>query len=465
MKPRDAALSPADLRALPIFEGLDDDLLEWLVAHATTRDLAANEKLFEQDDPAEAMVIVLRGTLQFLVDLQGQLVPAATHRAGAVTGLLPYSRMTRYNGDGVATGPTRVLLVHKDRFADLLHRSPELGRRLVALMTDRVREAAKYSQQRERMIALGKLSAGLAHELNNPAAAVRRATAALRDRMAGLPTLVARMAAHDLTEDQICTADAFRTRAAGAEAPLSTLERGEREDAVADWLDDHGVDEGWMRAETFVSAGLAPDDLDAVAAAVPDAALPDVVAWLEASLAADRLLHEIDAAAGRISELVASVKSYSHMDQAPDKQPVDVRHGLDSTLTMLGHQLRKKNVRLERTYQDDLPRIRGFPGELNQVWTNLVDNAVDAMDDGGTLRVEAVREGACVVVRIADDGHGIPPEIQERIFEPFFTTKGVGDGTGLGLDLVQRIVRQQHGGAIGVESRPGRTVFTVELPI
>lgn len=220
-----------------------------------------------------------------------------------------------------------------------------------------------------------------------------------------------------------------------------------------------------MLAETFVSAGLAPADLDAIAGLIPAAALPDVVAWLETSLAADRLLHEIDAASARISELVASVKSYSHMDRAADKQPVDVRQGLDTTLTMLGHRLRQKHIRLERTFEDDLPEIQGFPGELNQVWTNLIDNAIDAMDEGGTLRVQATRDGAVVCVRITDDGHGIPPEIQARIFEPFFTTKGVGEGTGLGLDLVQRIVREQHGGEVHVASEPGRTVFSIELPV
>lgn len=464
-RPAADVLSPGDLRPLKLFEGLGDDLLAWLVAHGEVADLEDDEQLFAENDPAEAMIVVVEGALQFLVDLQGQLVPAATHRAGAVTGALPYSRMTHYNGATYATERTRVLLLHRAHFDEMVRRSPELGQRLVAAMADRVREATKYTQQRDRMMALGKLSAGLAHELNNPAAAVRRATADLRARMARLPERVARMASHNLSEDQINAVDAFRTRAGGTEQPLSTLERGAREDAVADWLAAHGIEEGWMLAETFVSAGLAPADLDAIAGLIPAAALPDVVAWLETSLAADRLLHEIDAASARISELVASVKSYSHMDRAADKQPVDVRQGLDTTLTMLGHRLRQKHIRLERTFEDDLPEIQGFPGELNQVWTNLIDNAIDAMDEGGTLRVQATRDGAVVCVRITDDGHGIPPEIQARIFEPFFTTKGVGEGTGLGLDLVQRIVREQHGGEVHVASEPGRTVFSIELPV
>lgn len=459
-----SSITPADLTALPVFEGLGEEVGRWLVAHGEVVDLAAQEKLFEEDDPADAMIVVLEGALQFLVNLGGQVIPAATHRRGAVTGLLPFSRMTHYGGVTLATEPTRVLMIRREHFDEMLRVSVELGQRLVGIMSDRVREATKYSQQRERMTALGKLAAGLAHELNNPAAAVRRATASLRERLDAMPTLVARMAAHDLTEAQVCAVDRLRERSRGREPELSTLERGEREDEMAGWLEEHGLAKSWLLAETFVSAGIGREDLQAVAGDVPAAALPEVVAWLEASVAADRLAAEIDAASKRISELVASVKMYSHMDRAPDKQPVDVRQGLDSTVTMLGHKIRKKGIRLERDLPADLPQVQGFPGELNQVWTNLIDNAVDAMEAGGVLRIEAGREGACVFIRIIDSGHGIAPEVQARIFEPFFTTKGVGEGTGLGLDLVQRIIKQQHGGDIRVESRPGHTVFEIQLP-
>jgi len=246
---------------------------------------------------------------------------------------------------------------------------------------------------------------------------------------------------------------------------LSSLERADREDALADWLDEQGVAESWLLAETLAEAGVTPGDLDHLARLVPDAAAGPVVTWLEASLAKRRLLEGIEDAAARISDLVASVKTYSHMDRAPDKQPTDIHQGLDSTLTMLSHRIRKKAIAVERRYADDLPLVPAHPGELNQVWTNLIDNALDAMGEGGTLTLVTRREGVTVCIEIIDDGPGIPDDVQPRIFEPFFTTKDVGAGTGLGLDIVRRIVEQQHGGSVRLASQPGRTACTVSLPL
>jgi signal transduction histidine kinase len=246
---------------------------------------------------------------------------------------------------------------------------------------------------------------------------------------------------------------------------MSALERSRLEQEVGTWLDDRGVRESWVLVEPLVDGGLRPEHLRAMADSAPPVALGDLFSWLAALLSAQRLAQDIRAASARISELVGSVKIYSHMDRAGDRERVDLREGLDSTLVMLGHKLKRKNITLERAYAPDLPRVNGFPGELNQVWTNLADNAIDAMPEHGVLRVETEREGGTAVVRVIDNGAGIPPEILSRIFEAFFTTKPVGEGTGLGLDIVQRIVAQQHGGRIDVESAPGRTVFTVRLPI
>jgi signal transduction histidine kinase len=349
----------------------------------------------------------------------------------------------------------------------MLHRSPELGQRLVATMSDRVREQTKIAQQREKMMALGKLSAGLAHELNNPATAITRASDALRERFHTLKSVIAPMVASEMTKEQFDALKACRQSAfeRGSPKDLTPLQRGRREEAVGDWLEAHGVADAWKLSETYVDAGLTAEELDQWAAALPPQALPHVLRWLEASLSADRILSEIAAAAGRISQLVASVKQYSHMDAMPDKQPVDVREGLDSTLTMLGHEIKTHHVKVERAYDADLPKVAAYPGELNQVWTNLIDNAIDAAPrEGGQLRVQASREDHVVVVKIIDNGHGIPAEAQSRIFEPFFSTKPVGEGTGLGLDIAQRIV-SQHGGKIAVDSKPGETVFTVYLPL
>jgi signal transduction histidine kinase len=245
---------------------------------------------------------------------------------------------------------------------------------------------------------------------------------------------------------------------------LTALERSRAEQAVGQWLDDHAVAESWSLTDSLVDAGLGIEQLNELAGSVPASALGELLTWLAAVLMSQRLARDIGAAAGRISELVGSVKVYSHMDQAPDRERVDLREGLDSTLVMLGHKIKKKAVTLERAYLPELPKVEAFAGELNQVWTNLADNAIDAMSEGGVLRIETAREGETALVRFIDNGVGIPPELQSRIFDAFFTTKPIGEGSGLGLDIVQRIV-SQHGGRVDLESRPGRTVFTVRLPI
>jgi signal transduction histidine kinase len=315
------------------------------------------------------------------------------------------------------------------------------------------------------MIALGKLSAGLAHELNNPASAAKRSTAALRERLHRLPGLVTRLTACGITHQQICAVNALREAAeSGAQAEVDPFERSTREDEIARWLERFKVPEAYVVAETLVETGVTVADLEAMASTVPPHVVRDAVAWVEGSLAADKLLAEIEEAAGRISSLVASVKTYSHMDRGTDAQPTDVRQGIDSTLTMLGHKLHGKAIHVERVYAADVPEILAFAGELNQVWTNLIDNAIDAMPEGGALRIEATPSNGKVEVRIIDSGHGIPAELKTRIFEPFFTTKDVGDGTGLGLEIVRRIVAIRHGGSIDIASQPGRTEFTISLP-
>jgi len=337
-------------------------------------------------------------------------------------------------------------------------------------MSDRVRETARLEQQQEKMMALGKLSAGLAHELNNPAAAVRRTSETLGEMLAKIPQFVVKMAGCNLTPMLLDRADAVRCGVLNRpRRTLSIIERSECEDDLADWLDAHvGHDPDvnpWMMAESLCEAGFVVDDLEAISEDVPDEALPAVLGWVHGSLVAQQLLDDIQSASGRISELVGAVKGYTHMDRGADPEPTDVHEGIKQTLVILGSKIKDRSAEIVRDFETDLPEIAAHPGALNQVWTNLLDNALDAIDTGGTITVKTETGGLGICVSVIDDGGGIPEDVQSRIFEPFFTTKDVGDGTGLGLDIVHRIVQTTHQGQVDVVSEPGRTRFTVQLPL
>ncbi|HEX9732215.1 MAG TPA: ATP-binding protein [Thermoanaerobaculia bacterium] len=456
-------LCTADLRHAPVFADLDEPQLAWLVEQADCRELAAGDLLWTDGDAADALFVVLAGTIRLYLELAGQTLQVDSHRWGGVIGLLPYSRMKEFPGNAVASEPSRLLRIGRERFPDMLQAIPELGYRLVGIMSDRVRERTRAEQQREKMIALGKLSAGLAHELNNPAAAVQRTVKELSERLRASNAMVLKLAEHGLDIGAMRAVVALRGHGDGAAAELSPLERGRREDELADWLAERGVAAGWKLAATFVDAGLDAGRLEALRSELPAAAVPDALAWIESGIAAKQLLAQVATAAARVSHLVKSVKSYSHMDQSADKQPADLHRGLDETLTILGHCLRTKNVRLTRRYAADLPPVPVYFSELNQVWTNLIDNAIDAVAEGGAVEVSTGHDPCSVYVRVTDDGPGIPEAVQPRVFEPFYTTKAQGHGTGLGLDVAQRIVLQ-HQGELTFETRPGRTSFVVRLP-
>jgi signal transduction histidine kinase len=458
------SFSPHDLRPLAILAGLPDDVLSWLCARGERVELQAGERLFERGAPADALWIVVEGAIQGFEEIGGQWLLAATTQAGQVTGMLPFSRMTHYPRYTLAREHSVVLRLDTSHFREMLDVSDELARRLVACMSDRVRRNVRLEQQRDRMVALGRLSAGLAHELNNPIAAIRRDVARLAEQRAALPRLVTAMVRHHLDPDALSRLEALRAAAAVADtAELPPLERSEREDEVGDWLEVHGVAASWDIAATLVDGGVGLADLEDLATQVPGAALGDVLSWLSGGIESDRIVNEMDAACERISGLITSIKTYSHMDRSTEHKPTDVRTGLDNTVTMLGHQLKRKAISLVRVYDEDLPSIPTNAGEINQVWTSLIQNAVDAMSEGGVLTMRAHANDTWVEVEIADNGSGIPDELRPRIFEPFFTTKDVGVGMGLGLGIAQRIVRT-HQGHIEVRSRPGETIMCVRLP-
>ena len=450
-----------ELRTVPEFADLAADELEWLAAQMAEVELAPGEVSTREGDPADRMFVLLEGEIR--AQPGNPELPAFVIRAPALTGMLPYSRMTHFPATARAVVRTRAAVLPADRFHEMLERLPMLRPRLVRVLTDRVRRATQLQGQTEKLAALGKISAGLAHELNNPAAAARRAAGNLREAFQTFRTAAARLNAHELSGSQRASIPALENELEQrAAVHLDSLERSDCEEQVAASLERHGVAHAWELAPALVDAGCDAAWFEDVASQFPAEALPDLLARMAASLAIGSLLEEMEHSTTRITELVSAIKEYTYMDQSPE-QEVDIHHGLENTLIMLRYRL-KHGIEVKLDFGRDLPKICARGSELNQVWTNLIDNAADAMDGKGELRIRTTRELDRVLVEIGDSGPGIPREILDHIFEPFFTTKGVGNGTGLGLETARRIVRE-HGGEITVESVPGNTRFQVRLPI
>ena len=452
-----------DLRKIAVFSDLTADQLSWLAGKFEEIRLAPGEIFVRPGDPAVWLTVILEGEirLQRAGDPDGPIYSAA---AGQVTGYLPYSRLTHFAGTGRAVIPTRLARLHKDNFPEMLQRIPEIGQRLVAIMADRIRETTRTETQRDKLMALGKLSAGLAHELNNPAAAAQRAAASLREALETVRDASIRLARHALSPEQRETILRFEREAQQYAAPTAVdpLAQSDREERITSWLEGRRIPDSWKIAPVLADVGVEAPTLEDLASEVGEKVVSDALIRIASVLTIGRLIGEIENSAKRISDLVGAIKEYSYMDQAP-LQEVDIHHGIESTLTILGHRL-KQGVTVIRDYDPDLPRVSAYGGELNQIWTNLIDNAIDAMNGKGELRIRSKRNLDRVLVEIGDNGPGIPPEIQARIFDPFFTTKGVGQGTGLGLDTACRIARKHHGD-IRVVSKPGDTRFQVDLPI
>ena len=451
-----------ELLKVPVFADLPEDQIEWFLAQAQSLRFKAGDALMTPGDPADAMFVLLEGQLQARGEFAGEVM-IITVEAGQVTGRLPFSRMKTFTFGARALTDCHILRFPVTKYHDLVQKMPELTERLVGMMTDRVRETTRREQQRDRLAALGKLSAGLAHELNNPASAAKRAASQLRDILKRIKDASHELGRRELTPTQkaeVEKLEAFLTQ--HNEAPPDTLAMSDLEEQLDSLLRSHGQNDLWQLAAGLAHRNIQPDVLETLFGALDPGAARAALVRIGALVEVLSLLDEIESSTSRISDLVLAIKEYTYMDQAP-VQNVDIVKSLESTLTILNHKL-KKGVTVQREYQRIPLLVDSFGSELNQVWTNIIDNAIDAMGGKGELRVRIYRDAACVVVEIGDNGPGISPDVQTHIFEPFFTTKGVGEGTGLGLDTVQRIVKK-HRGNIQVTSKPGDTLFQVWLPL
>lgn len=438
--------------------------LDWLASHGTLRQLHTGDVLTPKGARPEGLFAVLSGRLAMFVDRGAGLKKIMEWREGEVLGLLPYSRMVGPPGDSVAEEPSEILAVDRDHLRAMTHECYEITSILVHAMIDRIRAFTSSDLHDEKMVSLGKLSAGLAHELNNPASAIQRSAALLDDRLEEAERATRALGAAKLTDAQVAAIDAIRASCLAAAAPgvRSPIQLAEREEAIAGWLADHRVDTAL--AEAIADTAATFESLDRLAQAVDGPALNAVLRWAASGCSVRSLALEIQDAAIRISGLVAAIKGFTHMDQATVAEPVDVIQGLSNTVAVLRSKARAKSAAVVVEAEPGLPHVRGFAGELNQIWANLIDNALDAVPDSGRVEVLANRDQRHVVVRVIDNGAGIPEQIRRRIFDPFFTTKPVGQGTGLGLDIVRRLVRHNDGDIL-VESQPGRTEFRVALPL
>jgi signal transduction histidine kinase len=460
---------PAELRSLFLFEKLDDDQLDWLCREGRVETYEPGP-VYSEGDPATCFYVLIEGTLVLSrrVGSDDIEVNRSSYKgvyAGAFQAYLGKRAAESYNSSMRVTVPSRFYVLNAECFAEMMKTWFPMAVHLLEGAFFGVSATNRAISQRERLLALGSLSAGLTHELNNPAAAAVRATSSLRDRVAGMRHKLAMISKHPYQQETLESLMELQERAVErvAKAPqLGPMEASDAEDAVADWLDDHDVSGGWDLAPVLVQAGIDTPWLDQMADIVEQRDLEGATRWLTYTVETELLMNEIQDASGRIMHLVGAAKQYSQLDRAP-YQEVDVHDLLDSTLVMLAAKI-GPDITIVKDYDRTLPKIPAYAAELNQVWTNLIDNAVSAMDSHGTLTVRTAHDRDKLLVEFGDTGSGVPKEIQPRIFDPFFTTKPVGEGTGLGLDISWRIVVKKHHGEINVWSEPGDTKFRVWLP-
>jgi signal transduction histidine kinase len=457
-----------ELKKVIALEDMQDQHLQWILDHTELREYEDGAIVMRTGEPAEYMIILLEGKFSFYMDVNGTLVYYLTFEndktTGGITALIPHSRMKTSPGVSFSIGNTRALALHKKHFPELEQLDPDFIQKMIGYMTERARTFATIQLQREKVSALGKLSAGIAHELNNPASAIKRIASEMNIRLHANYDLTSKILSDGVDSQHLETIHNLALeKESKQKVRLTTLARMEKEDEFSEWFSENGYSDNRQSAEIFSDMGFSTDDLVQIQQLAGDSFI-DLLHWLENILTSGRLIQDLEDASGRISHLVGAIKSHVHMDQTNDAQRTNIHDDIENTLTLMGYKLRDKNITVKKKFCEDLPPIEAYIGELNQVWTNLIDNAIDALDKNGELTIESSCSKREATVRIIDNGSGIPKEIQSRIFDPFFTTKKVGQGTGIGLDTVKKIV-DRHRGEIKVNSIPGRTEFVLCIPI
>ena len=458
-----------ELKKVIALSELPDEHLMWILDHSEGYEYKDGDIVAKKGDPADWMFFIIEGRINYYRDVNGRLIFyhyfANDADSGGVTGLLPYSRMKIYSGNSICVGTLRGIRIHKKYFQELEQLNPDLIQRLIGYMTERARSFATTQLQHEKVNALGNLAAGIAHELNNPASAINRISYELTNRLFLNIELTENMLRQNIRADYIqYFRNTLESKDKIQKPKLSALQRMNNEDELKNWLDVNTIPTDQEVVEAFVEAGLSSDDLEDLSQNIPKEDLPQILIWIENLLSSKRIIKDLEEASSRISNLVGAIKSHVHMDRTNELQPTDIHKDIENTLTLLGHKLREKNITVKKIFCSNLEDVPVYVGELNQVWTNIIDNAIYALSPGGELTIETTCDTKNANVKIIDNGAGIPAEIQSRIFDPFFTTKKVGEGTGIGLDLVKRIIKR-HNGEIKVHSIPGRTEFLICMPI
>ncbi|KXX66688.1 ATP-binding protein [Flammeovirga sp. SJP92] len=458
-------MSIEKLKAVPTFEGVPEDQLQWLLNHGELKTFKDKEPMFRPGDPAEYLFVVFEGEFRTYIFNDKGKKYMDSFGVNTVSGVLPFSRIKEFGMLCHSCGESTIFRLHRDLLGDMIRHNYELTECLVHTMTTRVREFAKVQTQNEKLMALGKMSAGLAHELNNPASAMARSGKELKKHLSSVPERFKAVMSMNVNEEEIDHVNTFiHQKLTAPKTAMTLIEKSNLEDDLTDFLEDKGMEDVDDIVGALVDFQIQEEDLEEMYDELGDQNFASTLGWVGSQLITEKMVQDISEASERISSLITSIKSFSYMDRSQDMQKMNVHEGLQSTVKLLEHKIQKQGHQLDMKLAPNLPEIDGMPGELNQVWMNILANGIDALEEKGTIGVRTAFDDENVKIYLTDTGKGIPEEIRSRIFEPFFTTKGIGKGTGLGLDITKKII-DKHEGTIKVTSQPGNTEFRITLPI